>query len=238
MNTTQCKRPVRYSVFNNTVYMSPDMPPPELAPVSPRTTPYVVPPQQCAIDMYTGTMTCMNQERAFLDSNYSTNLTGPVLLPPYTNTPPQTVRGPCTIDKINRTITCPLPTPIATERRDDFGTPFPVAINPNYVYGSRVVDERPDSPLNRVLTRGPTGPWNLVGYITNNSEHAASRDRTMMVYAQRVDAGRNRYNYRVTDNNGVPLDISDNTHWKTDGDIMHVPGQHHTFTLHLYSQFR
>ena len=115
----------------------------------------------------------------------------------------------------------------------------PASGYPNYVYGSQIVDERADSPLNRILTRGPVGPWNLVGYAqTNDPANSSSRDRTMMVYSQRVDQGRNRYNYRVTDSNGVPLDIGENVQWKMSGDTVQVPGQSSTYQLHLYSNYQ
>jgi hypothetical protein len=239
--------------------MSPDAPPPQVTPIEARASPYTVPPQQCAIDMYTGTISCLNQQRAFLDgySQFSENLLmqpqpSPLLqqvMP--TRSLAQRESGQCIINNNTQTITCPLSMSGMLEnglslinesssRGPLISSAFmPIPINPNYVYGSQIVDERPDSPLNRVLTRGPTGPWNLVGYVTNDKpSDASSRDRTMMVYAQRVDAGRNRYNYRVTDNNGVPLDISDNVHWKMDGDVIHVPGQSHKFTLHLYNNYR
>ncbi len=115
----------------------------------------------------------------------------------------------------------------------------PASMYPNYVYGSQIVDERPDSPLNRILTRGPVGPWNLVGYAqTNDPANSSSRDRTMMVYAQRVDQGRNRYNYRVTDSNGVPLDLGENVNWKMSGDTLSVPGQSTSYQLQLYSNYK
>lgn len=245
-------RPLRFAPFQNTLYMSPDAPPPQVTPVAARASPYTIPPQQCAIDMYTGTISCLNQQRAFLDGypQFSENLliqpqSSHILQQPSTRVQGKQNQSRCFINRENQTITCPLPLNGLTTNESFSTGPLipsfitPIPINPNYLYGSQIVDERPDSPLNRVLTRGPTGPWNLVGYVTNdNPLDAASRDRTMMVYAQRVDAGRNRYNYRVNDNNGVPLDISDNAQWKMDGDVIRVPGQSHHFTLHLYNNYR
>ena len=96
-----------------------------------------------------------------------------------------------------------------------------------------------DSPLNRILTREPVGPWNLVGYAsTNDAAGTSSRDRNLTVYAQSVDTRRDRYNYRVVDSNGVPLDIGDTVQWKMDGGSLSVPGQASDYTLHLYPNFK
>jgi hypothetical protein len=96
-----------------------------------------------------------------------------------------------------------------------------------------------DSPLNRILTREPVGPWELVGFITTDDPTLAqSRDRTMTMYAQTVDRRRDRYNYRVVDSNAVPLDIGDKVRWKSDGESVAIPGQSATYTMHLYGQFK
>lgn len=96
-----------------------------------------------------------------------------------------------------------------------------------------------DSPLNRILTREPVGPWELVGFVTSNDVSSTqSRDRTMTVYAQTVDTRRNRYNYRVVDSNSVPMDVGDKVEWKSDGETMSIPGQGATYTLHLYGNFK
>ena len=96
-----------------------------------------------------------------------------------------------------------------------------------------------DSPLSRILTREPTGPWRLVGYATaNDTTGTQSRDRSMMVYSQTVDTRRDKYNYRVVDSNGVPLDIGDTIGWKMDGEVVGVPGQSGDYTLHLYPNFK
>lgn len=110
---------------------------------------------------------------------------------------------------------------------------------PSYVYGSSVVAEAADSPLNRILQRSPAGPWKLVGAaVSNKPQITAPRDRTMMVYAQLVDGGRDRYNYRVVDPNSVPLDIGYKVHWKNDGDRLTVPGYPDEYVLQLYYNYR
>jgi hypothetical protein len=111
--------------------------------------------------------------------------------------------------------------------------------NFNYVYGEQIVDERPDSPLNRILTRQPVGPWELVGTaVTDAASTSQSRDRTMLVYAQTVDTARDRYNYRVVDSNQVPLDVQEKTGWKTEGTKLQIPGQSSDYTLNLYRRFK
>lgn len=108
------------------------------------------------------------------------------------------------------------------------------------LYPETVVSPMPiDSPLNRILTREPVGPWKLVGYAsTNNAAGTDSRDKTMTMYVQSVDRRRDRYNYRVVDSNGVPLDIGDTVQWKMDGESITVPGQPSDYTLHLYPNFK
>jgi hypothetical protein len=96
-----------------------------------------------------------------------------------------------------------------------------------------------DTPLNRILQREPVGPWELVGYITtNDAATSQSRDRTMVIHAQTVDTRRDRYNYRVLDSNGVPIDVGEKVVWKMDGETFSVPGQSTTFTLHLYEKYK
>ena len=96
-----------------------------------------------------------------------------------------------------------------------------------------------DSPLNRILTREPMGPWELVGYITTEDVgNAQSRDRTMVIHAQTVDTRRDRYNYRVLDSNGVPIDVGEKVQWKMDGETLSVPGQSASFTFHLYDKYK
>lgn len=120
-----------------------------------------------------------------------------------------------------------------------------------------------DTPLNRILSRGAVGPWMLVGAAIAAARHSgaerrphlrgrrrdedggdgggedddkARRDRTMRVYAQSVDAARDRYNYRVVDGNNVPLEIGENVRWLDDGDALYVPGYGH-YRLQLYGRF-
>lgn len=96
-----------------------------------------------------------------------------------------------------------------------------------------------DSPLNRILQREPVGPWTAVGYVTSDEADALqSRDRAMTLHAQTVDTRRDRYNYRVTNSNGVALDLGDKVDWIMEGTTVSVPGQISTYTVHLYQKFR
>ena len=95
-----------------------------------------------------------------------------------------------------------------------------------------------DSPLNRILTRQPVGPWKLIGnVITTNPNSSESRDRTMLVYVQSQDTARDRYNYRVVDSNNVPLEVYTNVRWKSGGETFQIPGQSYPYTLYLYSPY-
>lgn len=114
----------------------------------------------------------------------------------------------------------------------------PVPSNMNYVVGSSVVGEPPDSPLNRILSRPPTGPWELVGAAVTHRRETLPEAKTMMVYAQTVDSARDRYNYRVVDSNGVPLDIGYKVRWKGNGDRLEIPGYGHHYELMLYQTYR
>ena len=96
-----------------------------------------------------------------------------------------------------------------------------------------------DSPLNRILVREPVGPWELVGFLsTAEPVDAQSRDRTMVLYAQTVDTRRDKYNYRVIDSNGVPIDVGEKVRWKSNGESMTVPSQSSTYTINLYDRFK
>jgi len=110
--------------------------------------------------------------------------------------------------------------------------------NMNYVVGSSIVGEPPDSPLNRILSRPPTGPWELVGAAVAHRKDTLPEAKTMMVYAQTVDSARDRYNYRVVDSNGVPLDIGYKVRWKGNGDRLEIPGYGHHYELMLYQTYR
>lgn len=97
----------------------------------------------------------------------------------------------------------------------------------------------PSSPLNRVLQRQPVGPWKRVGYVTTDDPAMSqSRDRSMVFYAQTVDTRRDKYNYQVVDSNNVPMDIAEKVGWKSDGEMLSVPGQTASYTLHLYANYK
>ena len=84
-----------------------------------------------------------------------------------------------------------------------------------------------DSPLNRILTRQALGPWKVVGAAVASEKDTSNNTRAMLVYAQSVDTARNRYNYRVIDNNNVPLDLEYKVAWKDDHAPLHIPGYPH-----------
>lgn len=208
-----------------------------MAPVKPRATPYTEYPLRCSINNSTGTIRCINNESrgglygetgSFGDAQpvvYALGVSrradedGALPFQP----PPTWAGDPTGPVVLQSYVTSPVP-------RDNF----------NYVVGRNVViPERADSPLNRILTRQALGPWQLVGAaITDLPNHTASKDRTMLVYAQSVDSARNRYNYRIVDNNNVPLDIAEKVHWKDDHAPLHVPGYPHKYQLKLYGTFR
>lgn len=145
---------------------------------------------------------------------------------PYTEVPLQ-----CSLNLVTGTVRC-----VNNEsRRGLYSQPW--LPNANYVTGEQVVREPPDSPLNRILSRPPTGPWELVGAAVSHGR-AAPEEKTMLVYAQTVDSARDRYNYRVVDSNNVPLDIGYKVHWKGDSETLHIPGYGHHYKLLLYSRYR
>lgn len=154
---------------------------------------------------------------------------------PYTETPQV-----CTINYRTGTIRC-----VDNESHGGLYPPvyarqalYPSPNNFNYVTGNMVVAEPPDSPLNRILSRPPTGPWQLVGAAVSHNKHEPPREKTMLVYAQVVDSARDRYNYRVVDNNQVPLDVGYKVRWKNDGEPLHIPGYGKDYTLMLYNTYR
>jgi hypothetical protein len=210
---------------------------PPLTPVKPRATPYVIEPDRCSINFRTGTVECINNEthgglypRPFIAPLPVVQMPvaqpgGPLVAPP----PPTSPYAPAY--------------PASAYPGYPGYPAYPAAqrfpMYPNYVYGGMVVNEAPDSPLNRILQRAPAGPWKVVGAaIAHHAEHTAPRDRTMLVYAQMVDSGRDRYNYRVVDPNSVPLDIAEKVHWKNDGDPLHIPGYPGEYRLKLYNNYR
>lgn len=206
---------------------------PPLTPVKPRATPYVIEPDQCTINFRTGTIQCINTES-------------------HGGLYPRPVVGVVGSGGVGGGMGAvgPVPVPVAQPGgpmfpRGPFLPPQPPLVNafppyPNYVYaGAAVMSEAPDSPLNRILQRSPAGPWKIVGAaIAQHADQTAPRDRTMLVYAQMVDSGRDRYNYRVVDPNSVPLDIAEKVHWKNDGDPLAIPGYPGVYRLQLYNNYR
>lgn len=220
--------PSAYSVIDDSTYSAafyPDAPSqPPLAPAAARATPYVVEPTECTINFRTGTIRCVNNESH-----------GGLYPAPVLHSPRPRRAGPPAYTYPQHAQHY---SPRVTHRQPVYGG-YPPTNNFNHVYGEQIVDERSDSPLNRILTRQPTGPWKLVGTaITDSPTDSQSRDRTMMVYSQSVDTARDRYNYRVVDSNNVPLDLEEKVHWKTDDSSMDVPGQSAAYKLKLYNQYK
>ena len=204
---------------------------PPLTPVKPRASPYVIEPDRCTINFRTGTVECINNETH-----------GGLYPRPYIAALPP-VQMP--VAQAGGPLVAPPPLGGAVSAAyAPQNSMFPFAqprfpMYPSYVYGGLVVNEAPDSPLNRILQRAPAGPWKVVGAaIAQHADHTAPRDRTMLVYAQMVDSGRDRYNYRVVDPNSVPLDIAEKVHWKNDGDPLHIPGYPGVYRLQLYNNYR
>jgi len=83
-----------------------------------------------------------------------------------------------------------------------------------------------------IYTRGPPSPWLRIGYLTSDN-----KVKSMPLYHRQLSSGRNRYDYRAQDNNGVMLEVADNVQWKDDGDHVHVPG-YGTYVVRIYSEFR
>lgn len=182
-----------------------------MAPVKPRATPYTELPAQCFIEPRRGTIRC-----------FTTESHGGLYPRPFMPSPPPYEMMP-------------------SGRVAPGGGAVPVD-NFNYVYGQEIVAQPYDSPLNRILTRQPTGPWRLVGAAVLDHAHhnAAPKERTMMVYCQTVDSARDRYHYRVVDNNNVPLDLDggNKVRWKNDGEPLHIPGYPPHYRLHLYNSYQ
>lgn len=230
----------RMCMLSDTIYNNdggvfpyyPDAPSyPPLTPVKPRATPYVVEPDQCTINFRTGTIECINTESR--GGLYPRPVVGFLPASPVGGGTAAQPGGPL------------IPRPAMFPASTYAGFPgypgsLPVPPYPSYVYGGgAVMSEAPDSPLNRILQRAPAGPWKVVGAaIAQHADHTAPRDRTMLVYAQMVDSGRDRYNYRVVDPNSVPLDIAEKVHWKNDGDPLTIPGYPGVYRLQLYNNYR
>ena len=193
----------------------------QLAPVKPRATPYTEYPLRCSVDYAAGTIRCINNESR--GGLYNTNTTK--------------------VPHVEPVVVFPLGD--GGRQRGTLSPARPIAASPasyenfNYVVGRNVIAERADSPLNRILTRQALGPWQLVGAaVTDQPRDTSSKDRTMLVYAQSVDSARNRYNYRIVDNNSVPLDVGEKIPWKDDFAPLHVPGYPNEYRLKLYGTFR
>lgn len=186
-----------------------------MAPVKPRATPYTELPAQCFIEPQRGTIRC-----------FTTESHGGLYPRPYMPEPRYEPRYE------------PRPVMINSGRV----APVVPVENFNYVYGQELVAQPYDSPLNRILTRQPTGPWRLVGaaVLDHGHEDVPPKIRTMMVYCQTVDSARDRYHYRVVDNNNVPLDLDggERVRWKSDGERLHIPGYPPHYRLHLYNSYQ
>ena len=228
--------------LNNEQRFSPDWPAPMLAPVKPRATPMTEFPLSCSINYKSGTIRCVNNEsRGGLNSQNTYG--NPLMVLPS--------RQPGLGGPASAGLGGPASAPEVLVYNVDFNqrghnvTPTrrfvqaPPTDNFNYVRGVAVVREQPDSPLNRILTRQPIGPWQLVGAaVTEFPTDTSSKDRTMLVYAQTVDGARNRYNYRVVDSNSVPLNVGHKVQWKDEHSHLHIPGYPSKYKLHLYDTFR
>lgn len=219
---------------HSAVQFFPDAPPaPPMAPVKPRATPYTELPAQCFIEPQRGTIRCFTTEshgglypRPFLGQVVSGG--GDWGMPGMRAEPGGMMRPGGSNSPVMMSSGRVAPAAVPVE-------------NFNYVYGQEVVAQPYDSPLNRILTRQPTGPWRLVGAAVMDHDHkdAPPKIRTMMVYCQTVDSARDRYHYRVVDNNNVPLDLDggERVRWKSDGERLHIPGYPPHYRLHLYNTY-
>lgn len=207
-------------------YFSPNAPSDELAPIKPRATPYTEYPLRCSVDYSAGTIRCINNESRGGLYNNNNNNNNRTQAPPVVVFPLREVQAS---SRPSGSAGVSLLSPAFPPSQENF----------NYVVGRNVIPERADSPLNRILTRQALGPWELVGAaVTDMPRDTSSKDRTMLVYAQSVDSARNRYNYRIIDNNSVPLDIGEKIPWKDDHAPLHVPGYPNKYRLKLYGTFR
>ena len=207
-------------VYN--INFSPDAPPQPVAPIARRATPYVIPPTQCTLNLHTNTVTCIDQSNKYLDAYRHTGYNS---TNNFTNNFTNNVPHNATYNGLHNTL----------HKQHNPQLQIPQQFIDNQVFGSYRVNGAPDSPLNRVLTRQPTGPWTLVGYVVTQSS-LSTIDRRMMLYSQSVDRGRNRYNYRATDSQGIPIDIGENVKWYGEGDTIHIESK--PYTVHLYTSYR
>lgn len=97
-------------------------------------------------------------------------------------------------------------------------------------------DGWPGALLPQIYTRGVPGPWQRVGYVVSSRED--TKDKTMPLFARKLEYRSNRYDYRVTDTNSVAIEVAQNSKWLNDGDKLHVDGRSHPYHVKVYSEFR
>ena len=97
-------------------------------------------------------------------------------------------------------------------------------------------DGWPMAVLPQIYTRGVPGPWQRVGYVV--SSHEEVKDKTMPLFARKLEYRSNRYDYRVTDTNSVAIEVAHNVRWLNDGDKVHVDGRHHPYHVKVYSEYQ
>jgi hypothetical protein len=87
----------------------------------------------------------------------------------------------------------------------------------------------------RIYSCGLNGPWQKIGYVYSDKEEP--KDRTMQLYAQAVSNRQNRFNYRVTDTNSVPIEIRNNSKWLNSGDTVRIDGRSDVYTVKIYRDY-
>jgi hypothetical protein len=97
-------------------------------------------------------------------------------------------------------------------------------------------DGWPGMVLPQIWERGVPGPWQRVGYVV--SKHEDTKDKTMPLFARKLEFRSNRYDYRVTDTNSVAIEVANNVRWLESGEKVHVDGRPHPYTVKVYSEFR
>lgn len=90
--------------------------------------------------------------------------------------------------------------------------------------------------LPQLWSRGTPGPWQRVGYVVSSYE--PTKDKTMPLFAQKIDYRNYRYNYRVIDTNSVAVDVARNVRWLDSGERVHVAGRKHPYTVEVYAEFQ
>lgn len=96
-------------------------------------------------------------------------------------------------------------------------------------------DGWPDMVLPQIWQRGPPGPWQRIGYVV--STHEDTKDKTMPLFAKKLQFRSNRYDYRVTDTNGVAIEVANNVRWLNDGEKVKVDGREHLYSVRVYSEY-